>query len=377
MQLLSQLIHGPDVATALSRRHAGMLVVGVGVGQLHIDTGHILQAQFAGQLLAHAVLKAAQREDVTLGGLIYIALAGGGIDEDDVLAGAQGQVAVVHPAQRHHLGPAHAGDISAHGQTHGDTVALQAAAVGGADIVGQILALPVLVVLLSHLHVGAVAAGGQDHALVGVGGDLGAVVLDGLHAGDLATLGDQLGGGGAGHDLIVLVGGEHGVLGGLQQHAPVAVEFLTVDGGVVDAVDALPQAAHQSPLDVHGDVGALIHQPVLQVQRVIDKLAGQLDLGIDPLGVVGVGAQAAVVGLEQMQLVRAKDGQVGLLGAGGDLLVGPVDIGLDLALQGLQGVQILGMDAPDGVEGHIAGLEGMVGIHGAVKRLLRPGEDGL
>ena len=56
----------------------------------------------------HAVLKLRQGQHVALGALVHEALARGGVDVHGVVAAAEGQVAVVHPGNRHQLGEAHA-----------------------------------------------------------------------------------------------------------------------------------------------------------------------------------------------------------------------------------------------------------------------------
>ena len=208
-------------------------------------------------------------------------------------------------------------------------------------------------------------------------GHFGAVILRGLHAGDLAVLDDQLVGGGAEHDLVGLVRGRHRVIRHGEVSAPLAGVFHAVHHAADRRVLALPQAADEGGLLAVIEDRTLSDEPRLDVLTALDELAHQVVTAVNPRAVVSVRAQAAVIGLEDVQVDGGEQGQLGLFHARIELRLRPVEIRLNLFLQGLQGREVFLMHTSDGVQGDIARDERMLVVQRAVERLFRPTEDGL
>ena len=185
VEQVGQLIHRADVLTPF---HI-LVAVQVGAGDLGGSVSDFDEYAL-GAVVLDAVAELRQAQHVALGGFIHKALAGGGVDVDGVVAAAEGQVAVVYPADRHHLGEAHAGHIRARSLSHYNAVALQGGTVGGLGAGGNVLAGPVDVAVHNHVQVRGIAAGGHDNALGGMRGDGGAVIAGAGYAGHAAVFND-------------------------------------------------------------------------------------------------------------------------------------------------------------------------------------------
>ena len=198
-----------------------------------------------------------------------------------------------------------------------------------------------------------------------------------LHADHLAVFNDQLVGGGAKHDLVVLVRSHHRVVRNGEICAPLAGVFHTVHHAADRRILALPQAADERGLLGVVKNCTLRNEPRLDLLTALDELVDQVVTAVHPLAVVSIRTQTAVVSLEDMQVDGGEQGELRLLNARVQLRLCPVEIRLDLFLECLQRRQIFLMDAADSVQRDIARDKRMIGIQRAVKRLFRPVEDGL
>ena len=196
-----------------------------------------------------------------------------------------------------------------------------------------------------------------------MGGDFGAVKHDSLHTGDLAVLDDQFLGGGTGQDVVFTDDGERS----FEIGSPVAI-----GAGVL--VFTIPQRADQGGLGLF-EFSTHVFQPLFQALAAFDELLDQIRAAIDPGGLIRGLAQAAVIGLEDMQVQGGEQSQLGLGRAGIELGLRPVQISLDLFLQILQDGQILRMDTMLRQLNIIAGNEFVGLVELFVEGLFAPGQD--
>ena len=209
-------------------------------------------------------------------------------------------------------------------------------------------------------------------------GHFGAIVHGSLDAGHSAVcVNDQFLSGGAQHNLVVLVSGHHGVVRHCEVSAPLAGVLNAVHNAADGGIFTLPQATDQGRLLAVVELRALSYQPLLDFLTALDELAHQVVTAVHPLGLVCVRTQAAVIGLEDVQVNGREQGQLGLVHAGIQLGLCPIQVSLNFLLQCLQGGQIFLVHAAGSVQSDIACHEGMIVIQGAVEGLLRPGQNGL
>ena len=224
-------------------------------------------------------------------------------------------------------------------------------------MVAQVVA-PVLVVLLDHGGVGAVAAAGQDNALGGVDGDLGAVGLLSLGAHHAAgVVGQQGSGSGLGVDLHTLR-----LSGGLQ--------CLHQSGTGGHRVGTGPHGTQHGEhagagVSAHGGVHADGGQPGEGIQSALGQSTGQVDVGGNPGAVIHL-AEAAGVDVPHVEGHGVKAGHIH---AGSLALVGGIEVG-DVLLELLQDLSPLGEHIQ--LEGGVGGVQSQVAVQGV---LLGLGED--
>ena len=205
-----------------------------------------------------------------------------------------------------------------------------------------------------------------------------AVILGGLHAGHLAVLNDQLFRGGAEHDLVGsggLGGRQHGVHRRLEVGAPAARIIHAVDGRADELVLTIPERADQGRLGILNEGGTLRFEPLLERLAALDELLHEVIVAVNPAAHVRRRTQAAVVGLEDVQVDGGEQGQ--LARARFNLRLRPIEISLNLGLQILEGLEVLGMHAVLGQLGDVARHEFMILIVALVERLFGPVQDGL
>ena len=107
----------------------------------------------------------------------------------------------------------------------------------------------------------------------------------------------------------------------------------------------IPKRTDQGGLGILHEGGAHFLQPGLELLTVFDELGDQVDIAIDPFAAVRALAQAAVIGLEDMQVQRGEERELVFRNARVQLRLRPVQIGLNLAFQLLEDGQVIGMNA--------------------------------
>ena len=215
-------------------------------------------------------------------------------------------------------------------------------------------------------------------------GHFGAVITGALYAHNAAGIvHHEAFGRGAKHDAVGLVRVEEGGHRRDEVGAPasgIAFGFAVAVGvhlGADELVFTIPQRADEGGLGVFNEGGTHGLQPRLEILAVLDELRHEVIVAVDPLAAVGAGPQAAVVGLEDVQVQRGEQGQLAFGRAGIQLGLRPIQVRLNLGLKRLQGGQVFLMHAVLGQLTNVARDELVVQVVVGVEGLFAPVKDDL
>ena len=256
------------------------------------------------------VSELAERQNITLRGLIYETLAGRRVDVNSIVTAAECEVTVVYPGDRHQLRIAHTGRCGADSLCHRDTVALQRAAVCGLGLIIEILRIPVLVGLYDLCDVRCITTGGENDTLLRMCSNWCTIIHRRLHTRYTAILLDQLLGGGTCHDLVVLICIQEGGHRRYEVGAPSACILLSlsipigINIGTDELVLSVPEGTDQGRLCIFDEGRTHRLEPWLQILTILDELGNEIDITPDPAGLIRTLTKTAIVALEDVKVNR-------------------------------------------------------------------------
>ena len=146
---------------------------------------------------------------------------------------------------------------------------------------------------------------------------------------------------------------------------------IGIDVGSQHLVASEPQCAHDNNLALkEGDTH--LGQPGLKLLSLLNHLPNHVYVAVNPLTLVLALAQAAVVGLEHVQVLGRKQREVSLGHTACQLGVSPSQIGGNLSFKLLQHGQVLGMHAVGSHKCYVAWLVGVLGVIWCIEGFLAP-----